>query len=108
MISDASSQFKDLHQRCKDLARKAKLLLEHIIGLHCTVQEHQQEIDALKRKLEPANIDHKRLYLAKWHLSFSRTSYILEKMIEVRECTLENLEGEINDPEYSPSVEVEK
>lgn len=33
-ISDASSQFKDLHQRCKDLEGKAKLLHEHIIVLH--------------------------------------------------------------------------
>lgn len=110
-ISAASSQYKDLNQRCKELEERAKLLLEHIIGLQCTVTEHQNQIDALKREVEQANVDHKQLYLAQAGFVFQQNicAFVLDKkMTEVREYTLKNLELEINHPEYSPGKEVEK
>ena len=93
------------------MERKAKLVLQHIIGLHCTVQEHQQHIDALKRELEKANIDHKSLHLAQVACVFQQNicAFVLEKrMTKVRNYTLEDLELEINDPEYSPGEKVQK
>ena len=123
-ISAASSQYKDLNQRCKELEERAKLLLEHIIGLHCTVIEHQNQIDALKREVEQAkreleqakreheqakreleqpNVDNKQLYLAQAGFVFQQNicAFVLDKrMAEARECTLKDLD--------SPGKEVEK
>eukprot|EP00731_Ephydatia_muelleri_P017344 Em0010g442a len=107
-ISDASG---DLKQRCKELESKAKLILQHIIGLHCTVQEHQQQIDELKRELEKAKIDHKRLYLAQVAYVFQQNIcvFVLDKTIaEVSGYTLKALEYEINDPVYSPGPKVQE
>ena len=90
---------------------KAKFILKHIIGLHCTVQEHQQQIDELKRELEKAKIDHKRLYLAQVAYVFQQNicAFVLDKTIaEVSGYTLKNLECEINHPEYSPGPKVQK
>ena len=107
-ISDASG---DLKQRCKELESKAKLILQHIIGLHCTVQEHQKQIDELKRELEKAKIDHKRLYLAQVAYVFQQNIcvFVLDKTIaEVSGYTLKALEYEINDPVYSPGQKVQE
>ena len=59
-ISASSSPSKELHQRCKELEERAKLLLEHIIGLYYTVQEHQQNIDALKREANITAQEHQQ------------------------------------------------
>ena len=90
---------------------KAKLVLQHIIGLHYTVQEHQQQIDTLQRELEKAKIDHKSLYLAQVAYVFQQNicAFVLDKtMTEVKDYTLKNLEWEVNHPKYSPGEKVQK